>query len=680
MINGKTASIFFIVFICVIIFISMILIGERGNMDAIGREYAGKPDLDRAIEYRKVNIKIWAINFLLTFLIPTIFLITGLSAKIRDFVQAKSINSFTAICLYAFFYLLIDFLIALPLNYYSGFVIRHRFGLSNQNIHRWLSNVLKNTLISVLVWMLFLWLPYYLIKKYPDRWWLYLGLISIPVYTFVTLITPMYIDPLFNKYMPIREGALKVRIESQLEKAGIEGCDVYEVDKSRDTKEMNAYMTGVFGSKRIVIWDTTIDNLTEDETISIVSHEIGHYVKGHIWKSIVLGGLLTIMVLYFTNILSFWIMGMSDGAFGFTKLYDIASLPLFILVLNIIVFIASPAMNGYSRYIERQADRFEIELAGNKEAYLSSLDKLYNKSLSLPRPSKIYKIFYCTHPPYEERVEMAKAYETGNQHSTPYKEEKVQRQEIINSYGMLLKDRINPPVGFERDKEDKDSFSYYLRHLPLKPHGSDVYYYDGRVKGRKVYEAVVDMDIGERDLQQCADAVMRLRAEYLYGIGDYGRIHFNFTNGFRADYTKWMEGYRIKVDGNNTSWVKKTGYNDDYQSFRGYLNMVFAYAGTYSLQRELQSVDIDDMQVGDVFIQGGSPGHCVIVVDMAKEAKTGQRVFMVAQSYMPAQDIHILKNLQDDCISPWYRLDEIEDRLITPEWTFDRGALMRFPD
>ncbi len=187
------------------------------------------------------------------------------------------------------------------------------------------------------------------------------------------------------------------------------------------------------------------------------------------------------------------------------------------------------------------------------------------------------------------------------------------------------------------------------------------------------------MDVGERDLQQCADAVIRLRAEYLYGIGQYDKIHFNFTNGFRADYSTWMEGKRIQVQGNDVTWVNQTGYADDYASFRKYLDMVFAYAGTLSLSKELKKVPLEEIKIGDVFIEGGSPGHCVIVVDMAENKDTGEKLFLLAQSYMPAQDIHILKNPKKGNGNPWYSTD-FGETLITPEWKFDREDLKRFED
>lgn len=248
---------------------------------------------------------------------------------------------------------------------------------------------------------------------------------------------------------------------------------------------------------------------------------------------------------------------------------------------------------------------------------------------------------------------------------------------LINVGGDSVQERIKAPEGFQRIKTEEGSFGEYLTNLPLKPHGEKVKRFDGSVKTGEVHEAVVDLDIGNRDLQQCADAVIRLRAEYLYKQRRYTEIEFNFVNGFRADYDRWMQGYRVAVSGNRAGWVKRAGCSNDYEDFRRYLDVVFAYASTISLSRELKPVELNDMKIGDVFIQGGSPGHCVIVVDMAEDPASGKKLFMLAQSYMPAQDIHILKNPRDDDSSPWYPLD-FGEKLVTPEWTFDKGDLKRF--
>ena len=235
-----------------------------------------------------------------------------------------------------------------------------------------------------------------------------------------------------------------------------------------------------------------------------------------------------------------------------------------------------------------------------------------------------------------------------------------------------VKTRFNPPTGFARH-QPTTGWPEYLRSLPLKPEGSAVLLHDGRTKVNQVHAAVVDLDVGTKNLQQCADAVMRLRAEYLYEQKAYDQIHFNFTNGWTCAYTKWRAGYRVKIKGNSTWWEKSATPSTSYESFRKYLNVVFMYAGTLSLSRELRPVDLGELQIGDVFIQGGSPGHAVIVVDVVFNINNGKKRFLLAQSYMPAQDIHILYDFTTK--SPWF---EVDDVIQTPEWTFYAKDLKRF--
>jgi hypothetical protein len=249
--------------------------------------------------------------------------------------------------------------------------------------------------------------------------------------------------------------------------------------------------------------------------------------------------------------------------------------------------------------------------------------------------------------------------------------------EILNENGAVIRTRFLPPKGFQRVGPQKGSFGKYLQNLPLKSHGSPVFYYNGKVKLNAVHAAVIKMDVGKRDLQQCADAIMRLRAEYLWKEKKYDQISFNFTNGFPVGYAKWKQGFRVRVQGNRCFWKKRREPSNTYGDLRNYLIMIFRYAGTYSLSRELIPVSLKDLQIGDVFIQGGFPGHAVIVVDAAVNGETGEKVFLLAQSYMPAQEIHILKNPENEAISPWYSA-EIGEKLETPEWSFTKKDLKRF--
>jgi hypothetical protein len=211
--------------------------------------------------------------------------------------------------------------------------------------------------------------------------------------------------------------------------------------------------------------------------------------------------------------------------------------------------------------------------------------------------------------------------------------------------GNFVETRFPTPPGYQRSEADPNSFAAYLRKLSVKPPGSKVLLYDGTEKSnQEAQAAVINMEIGKKDLQQCADAIIRLRSEYLFKHKKYDQIHYYFTSGDRADYTKYALGYRPVINVNSVSWVKKAKADNSYKTFRTYLDLVFTYAGTASLEKELLPIKKHtEITPGDVLIQGGHPGHGVMVVDVAIDPKTGKKIYLLAQSYMPAQEIHVLK-------------------------------------
>lgn len=245
-------------------------------------------------------------------------------------------------------------------------------------------------------------------------------------------------------------------------------------------------------------------------------------------------------------------------------------------------------------------------------------------------------------------------------------------QAIINT--------IELPEGYHRIKVSENSFANWLRHLPINLENNTVYLYNGEKKyNQNAQFKVLDIDVGKNDLQQCADAVMRLRAEYLYASQQYDKIHFNYTNGVIIAFSKWSSGFYPALKGNKVVWTSSAN-NKSYESFKKYLKNIFMYAGTSSLEKEMTNISLSEIQAGDVFIKGGFPGHAVIVLDIVVNEQTQDKCFMIAQSYMPAQSIHILKNPSNNKFSPWYSVQEISDIVQTPEWTFYSNQLKRFKE
>ena len=266
-----------------------------------------------------------------------------------------------------------------------------------------------------------------------------------------------------------------------------------------------------------------------------------------------------------------------------------------------------------------------------------------------------------------------------SKNETVAKNDETRMSVNINVNGNHISDRFLPPNGYTL-MNHTSGFSQFLSNIELMPDGNKVLLYDGSLKrNQHAHAAILNIPVGNKDLQQCADAIMRLRAEYLYQKEAYNPLKFNFTNGFTCDYMHWKDGYRVQINGNHCSWQKTAEPSTSRESFEKYLELVFSYAGTLSLEKELLPTTIKDIQPGDVFIHGGSPGHAVIVVQVAQDSITHEKIFMLAQSYMPAQQIHILKNPNNTDVSPWYQMPK-GDILETPEWTFEITELKKFAD
>ncbi|WP_218134638.1 DUF4846 domain-containing protein [Hymenobacter lapidiphilus] len=239
--------------------------------------------------------------------------------------------------------------------------------------------------------------------------------------------------------------------------------------------------------------------------------------------------------------------------------------------------------------------------------------------------------------------------------------------------------RFAPPAGYQRMAAAEGSFGHWLRYLPLLPAGTPVKLYNGQPKDRQdVHAAVLDLDVGQRDLQQCADAVIRLRAEYLFSQNP-DQVHFHLTSGDDIGFQDWYSGRGFTVKGDDVLPTARPAEAPSHANFRRYLDQIFTYAGTLSLSKELQPTPLAQVQAGDVLIRGGSPGHAVLVLDVAEQPATGRRLVLLAQSYMPAQQMHVLTNLWDETgLGAWFYLDPQQERVGTPEWTFRKTELGRF--
>lgn len=221
-----------------------------------------------------------------------------------------------------------------------------------------------------------------------------------------------------------------------------------------------------------------------------------------------------------------------------------------------------------------------------------------------------------------------------------------------------IRERFSPPEGYEWSEEKPGFFGYFIENFKLKPYESQILKYDGTpISTQHLHKAVFDIDTGTKDLQQCADAAIRMRAEYLYKVKKFDEIKFHFTSGDLLSWNDYKNGTRAFVNGNSVSFRKTAAFDNSYQSFRNYLDLIFNYAGTISLHKETKPVAKNsDLKTGDILITPGSPGHIVFISGVCKN-KEGKRLFLLSEGFTPAQSIHVLSNPFNPYFTPWYDLD-----------------------
>lgn len=248
----------------------------------------------------------------------------------------------------------------------------------------------------------------------------------------------------------------------------------------------------------------------------------------------------------------------------------------------------------------------------------------------------------------------------------------------INKDKLTISSRVKVPEGYKRVSYAKGSFQEYLRHYKLKPYGSKIINYDNSEYFWQLgHIGILDIPVPKNGLQQCADALIRVRSEYLWDNNRKDEIGFNFTSGHYCSWKKYAEGFRPKIKGNKVSFHKTASKDDSKTNFYKYLNLIYTYSGTLSLYHELPKINnVSNLKIGDMLIKGGSPGHIAIICDEVVNDK-GEKLFLLFQGNTPAQSVHLVKNLEDSNISPWYQLKK--DAVIpVSNYTFYDSKYVRF--
>lgn len=363
-----------------------------------------------AVSYFESGNVLWMVSTLWGVLFPALILFTGWSSRLRDLARRIGRKWFFVVAVYFVLYSAISYLLWLPMEYYQDYVREHAYGLSNQTFDGWLGDSVIGFVVNTVLGALLLWIPYLLLKRSPRRWWLYTGIVAVPVIFLVLMITPVVIVPLFNDVTPMADRELESRILAVAERAGIDGGTIMQINSSADSRTLNAAVMGFGGTKRIVVTDTLVEKLDEDELLFGIAHEAGHYVLGHTVYTVVFLSILIVATLFVAHVASWKLIARFKHRFRFEELGDVASLPLILLLAGVFSFAITPVWYAYTRSNEHEADRFALELTRANRAGATSFVKLQSENLRVPRPGPLYVLWRASHPPLGDRIDFCNSY------------------------------------------------------------------------------------------------------------------------------------------------------------------------------------------------------------------------------------------------------------------------------
>ncbi|KIQ95722.1 heat shock protein HtpX [Anoxybacillus thermarum] len=362
-----------------------------------------KKELMLAEQFSEVKNFLFFLSIPYEWVIYIFVLLFGLSARFQQWAEAATKRQFMQTAIYVFWLSLLVQVVTFPLSYISYYVAK-MYHISTQTFSSWMRDELIDFWVNYAIMVVIVYVLYMLMKKFEKRWWVYAWLCSIPFTLFLTFIQPIFIDPLYNDFYPLKNKQLEAKILALAEKANIPAEHVFEVNMSEKTNALNAYVTGIGSNSRIVLWDTTLERLSEDEILFIMAHEMAHYVMKHMYWGIGLYIAVTWIGLLLTNRWMKRTVERFGTLFRIKKWNDLSSLPVFLLLISLLSFAASPAMNAISRYEEHAADKYAIELTKNKEAAISTFQQLTRSSLSQVHPPYLVKLFRYGHPTILERI------------------------------------------------------------------------------------------------------------------------------------------------------------------------------------------------------------------------------------------------------------------------------------
>jgi STE24 endopeptidase len=361
-------------------------------------------------EYSKIRNLLFFLSTPFEWLFYFFILLFGFSKAFKRWAESSSKYKIFHTAIYLIWLSFFAFLATFPLSYIS-YSLSKAYHISTQSFTSWMKDEFIDFWINYGTWLIIVPVVYWLMRKSAKRWWLYAWLLSIPFTLFMMFLQPVVIDPLYNDFYPLKNKELETKILALANKAQIPAEHVFEVNMADQTNSMNAYVTGIGSNARIVLWDTTLNKLSDDQILFIMAHEIAHYVEKHIYFGIAGYLILSLIGLYLTYRLMNWVTKKWGEELKISDVRDIRSLPLFFMILSMLLFAASPLTNLISRYEETRADRYAINMTKDTEPAITSFQELTKSGLSQVNPPLLVKIFRYSHPSMLDRISMLEEFE-----------------------------------------------------------------------------------------------------------------------------------------------------------------------------------------------------------------------------------------------------------------------------
>jgi len=361
---------------------------------------------DSAKKYHQIKNRLFFVNILVNILFLLFLSLSGLSIFLKNQILNFTQQFFLVNALYAFCFCIIFDAVGFPLSLYEGFILEHRFNLSNQRFTGWLKDFFKNAILGLVVILIAAEAVYIFLRKFPYHWWIWATFFWLFLTVVIAKITPSLIIPLFFKYRTLERAGLKTKLFVLLDKCGVKIKDIFYIDLSQKTKKANAFICGLGNNRRLVLSDTLLEKFSDEEVRGVVAHELGHYKDHDLFKMV----LANTVASFFSFFLISIILEKLLRYFGFSRIDDIAFLPIFFLSIFLLGLVLLPILNAFNRNLERKADLFSLQLTADPDNFISMMKKLGELNLADLSPHRFIEILLYDHPPISKRIKLAEAF------------------------------------------------------------------------------------------------------------------------------------------------------------------------------------------------------------------------------------------------------------------------------